>query len=115
MVGPFTATVDIAGPFKFESKSLTISTEGKILAAASPTRGGCGTGMPFETMALPAETPFEADSQVASVETDSRIESGEIEASTTAGWHGSRKTLYLAAVLAAGAGGLAIYRRISAI
>ena len=73
---------------------------------AAGSGGGCGAGMPFDTKPL-----FATDS----VEADSELDSGEIEASTTIDEKGSRRTIYLVIGFTAVAGGLAIYRRISAI
>ncbi len=96
----------MAGPFEFESKPLTISADGKLPVMAASSKGGCGAGMPLDTKPLFA---------TACVEGDSELASGEIEASTTASGKGSWRTISLAIGLATGAGGLAVYRRISAI
>jgi hypothetical protein len=36
VAGPFTATVELAGPFKFESKPFTIAAKGKPSQRTSP-------------------------------------------------------------------------------
>jgi hypothetical protein len=87
--------VDVAGPFKFESKPYAIAAQSRLVLAAED-KTGSGVTAPAET--APAETAPETIV-------------GEVEVPTTVGGDASPRLVWLIGGLAVIAAGFAIYKQ----